>query len=97
MSTENLQIIELSTRKSVNIVFPVPLMPDHSSILNPTHTSGGAPGVAGTLDVTMGKEGEVLAQTLSFCLQGHSCLMVAPTASSGTDAVSVLQCHPARG
>ncbi|KAK1894230.1 Type II inositol 34-bisphosphate 4-phosphatase, partial [Dissostichus eleginoides] len=62
--------------------FPV----DHSSILNPTNTSGGAPGVAGTLDVTMGKQGEVLAQTLSFCLQGHSCLMVAPTASSGTDA-----------
>ncbi|KAK5857470.1 hypothetical protein PBY51_010716 [Eleginops maclovinus] len=50
-------------------------MPDHSSILNPTNTSGGAPGVAGTLDVTMGKEGEVLAQTLSFCLQGHSCLI----------------------
>ena len=97
MSTENLQIIVLSTRKSVNIVFPVLLMPDHSSILNPTNTSGGAPGVAGTLDVTVGKEGEVLAQTLSFCLQGHSCLMVAPTASSGTDAVSVLQCHPVRG
>lgn len=52
-----------------------PRMAAHSSILASTNTSGGAPGVAGTLDLTMGKEGEVLAPTLSFCLQGHSCLI----------------------
>lgn len=34
-------------------------MAAHSSILASTNTSGGAPGVAGTLDLTMGKEGEV--------------------------------------
>lgn len=52
-----------------------PRMAAHSSVLASTNTSGGAPGVAGTLALTMGKQGEVLAQTLSFCLQGHSCLI----------------------
>lgn len=36
-----------------------PRMAARSSILAPTNTSGGAPGVAGTPDLTTGKEGEV--------------------------------------
>jgi len=69
----------------------------HSSILASTNTFGGAPGVAGTLDLTTGKEGEVLAQTLSFCLQGHSCLIGGSHCLVWHEAVCVPDCHPAGG
>lgn len=50
-------------------------MTAHGSIVAPTNAFWWAPGSAGTVDLATGKEGEVLAPVLSFCLLGHSCLI----------------------
>ncbi|TNN80206.1 hypothetical protein EYF80_009531 [Liparis tanakae] len=97
---DEIQTLGMRSHRHLKTLLPltsVAMTAAHSSIPASTNTSGGAPGVAGTLDLTTGKEGEVLAQTLSFCLQGHSCLIGGSHCLVWHEAVCVPDCHPAGG